>query len=364
MLKTLTKDPVILYFYPFGSTKYENLEQYHCNGDGTGLVLLCYDQEPITDYVRDTFDKIRDHFKHPRPIVLLNTEKNSQTKKILDNYRFIDSYYFFHIFAAADWYRGYQFCADLIEPKKRKISKKYITFNRITGNSRAYRSIFVSELVKNNLLEYGHVSYSDNCPEHGHYTSSILDLIKKHNVSEDLINETISYLNQIEFPLRVDHKDSAQIPNGSQTIDAISELMESFLYVVTETCFWESKEHLTEKIFRPIVTRHPFVLIGCANNLAYLKRYGFKTFDRWWDESYDTIEDPIERIKAVVKIIHSICQMSTEDLQKMLNGMQHILDYNYNLFYSKEFIDRAWDELTTNLRDAIPQHLLLSLEEI
>jgi hypothetical protein len=131
--------------------------------------------------------------------------------------------------------------------------------------------------------------------------------------------------------------------------------MESFLHVVTETCFWEQKKHLTEKIFKPIVARQPFVLLGCPNNLAYLKSYGFKTFDAWWDESYDQIEDPVERIKAVVQIIYHIRRISNEKLEDMLKEMNDILEYNYQLFYSKEFINNAWQELETNLTQAIAQ---------
>ena len=294
---------------------------------------------------------------HDRSIILLNTETNSEVKnQLLKQFKFGDCTYFFHIFAAVDWYRGYQQCADLTVPTKRKINKKFITFNRITGNSRAYRSLFVAELIKNNLLEHGHVSYSENCPEHGHYSTSIYELVEKHNVSADYILECKAILDSIPFPLRIDFKETALIPNGSQTLNAIPEMMESFLHVVTETCFWETKDHLTEKIFKPIVARQPFVLLGCANNLKYLKSYGFKTFDSWWDESYDQIEDPVERIQAIVKIIKYICSMSAEELEAMLQGMNYVLDYNYNLFYSKDFIQREWDNLKQSLIQAVVQH--------
>ena len=312
---------------------------------------------------------VRQNYGPTRNIILLNTESNSITKNIIKKYDFEDCYYFFHIFAAADWYRGYQYCVDLIPPEKRTIKKKYITFNRIIGKSRVYRSFFIAELAKNNLIDQGYVSYSDVCPEHGHYESHLFDSITNYNISAEYINEVKYHLSKLQYPLRIDFKNEPLIPNGSQTIDAIPELMESFLHVVTETCFWETKDHLTEKIFKPIVARQPFVLLGCANNLKYLKRYGFKTFDAWWDESYDSIEDPIQRIQAVVQVIKNICLMSESDLQDMLHGMKYVLQHNYDLFYSKEFIDNAWEELTTNIKSAInklavPQRVLLNYEEI
>ena len=47
--------------------------------------------------------------------------------------------------------------------------------------------------------------------------------------------------------------------------------------------------------------------------------------------------------------------MSDDDLTAMLRSMQHVLDYNYNRFYSKEFIDYCWNELVENLNSSLAQ---------
>ena len=339
--------------HPFGSTQIENLEELNSN---RGPVILCYDQEPLLlEYNRSLFQLIKWKYKRKRsPIILLNTERTSQIKnQIINELGFIDCNYFFHGLAAADWYRGYQYHNALVEPNHRTIKKKYITFNRLTGGARAYRSFLVAELAKHNLLDHGYVSYSDVCPEHGHYEHNILATVGERNISADYVIRARYALDRINYPLRIDNE--GVIPNGSHNIGPISKLTESFLHIVTETCYWDDKTHLTEKIFKPIVARQPFVLLGCANNLQYLRSYGFKTFDAWWDESYDTITDPIERLQAVVKIIIEICSMSDEDLTAMLHGMQHVLNYNYNRFYSKEFINHCWNELTENLEQSLAQ---------
>jgi hypothetical protein len=352
---TIVTQSSLIYLHPFGSTQPENIEALQ-NG-GYGPLIIAYDQEPLIEHYNSyLFSYINDNFKddsgRSRPIILLNTEKYSEAKDdILKKFNYTDVNYFFHIFAAADWYRGYQYSAALTAPAQRKITKKYITFNRITGNARSYRSFLVAELAKNNLLEHGHVSYSDICPVHGKYQESILYAVDQYKIDPNYANDVIKTLNTINFPLRID--SGKNIPNGSQTIGPVSELMESFLHVVTETCFWDRRTHLTEKIFKPIVARQPFVLLGCANNLQYLRSYGFKTFDSWWDESYDRIEDPVLRLQAVVKIIDEICNLSDADLEAMLRGMKYVLDYNYELFYSKEFIQKAWCELTDNLKAAL-----------
>jgi len=391
-IKSLGINATLMYLYPHGSTKTDNIEILHSESNFDYLIL-CFDQEPlILNYNSSLFEYVKE-FNHSMPIVnaasiinapisyysnvfndyvtvdsetisngivkkipmvLLNTEKHSQEKNnILNKFDFIDCNYFFHVFAAADWYRGYQYCTELIPPSQRTIKKKYITFNRLTGGARAYRSFLVAELAKHNLLDQGYVSYSDVCPEYGHYEHNILATVGERKISADYVIRARYALDRIKYPLRIDNE--GDIPNGSQTLGSVSALIESFLHVVTETCYWDEKTHLTEKIFKPIVARQPFVLLGCVNNLKYLRSYGFKTFDCWWDESYDSITDPIERLQAVVKIINDICAMSNDDLTAMLRAMQHVLDYNYNRFYSKEFIDYCWNELTENLQQSLVQ---------
>lgn len=288
------------------------------------------------------------------PTILLNTEKESEEKdKLLSHFGYVDCYYFFHGLAAADWYRGYEHYS-FIPINQRKIRKKFITYNRITGNSRIYRLFFVSSLFRKNLTKFGNISFSKKCPAHGDLKQYVVLAAKNYNLGVSECQNTLNILDHL-CELRIDTPTDEPINNYSFDIGPIPESMESFLHVVTETCFWETKKHLTEKIFKPIVLKQPFVLLGCKDNLAYLKEYGFQTFDRWWDESYDKCDDPLQRIAMVVDIIENICKKSDEELQDMLLEMQEVLDHNFNRFYSKDFIKDILTELTTNLQSAIVQ---------
>jgi hypothetical protein len=265
-------------------------------------------------------------------------------------------YYFHHAFAAHDWYRGYRYDARLVDPENRKLKKKFITFNRITSATRVYRTLLISELQKHNLLEHGHVSYSDVCPVNGcDYVRNLADARETGLITQDTVRETVDTLRNVSMPLRIDYTDQQFIPNGSFELSAIAQTQESFCYLVTETCYWERKHHLTEKIFKPIVGKMPFVLVGPAHNLKYLREYGFKTFSPWIDESYDDIEDPILRMKAIGETMHKICSMSDADLEALLVELTPTLEHNYNLFYSNEFLDHCWDELVTNIRAAVSE---------
>jgi hypothetical protein len=387
--------PKIAYFFPFGSTTISQLELV--GPANPNIFFLCYDQEPLNyNYNFETFsqyDKLtvfanksqsqikevtqysqywKDDIslkytslinKEKIPTILLNTEKDSDEKnKILNKFNYVDCYYFYHALAAVDWFRGNQFCSEIIPIKKRKIQKKFITFNRITGNSRIYRAFFVSKLSQQNLLDSGHISFSSRCPVHGNLQSSIIKSVKQFNLDKNFVSQELDYIANLPN-LRIDSDHDTPIKNSSFTLGPIQKSMESFVHVVTETCFWERKKHLTEKIFKPIALKQPFLLLGCADNLAYLKEYGFKTFDRWWDESYDKCQDPIKRIDMVVDIVKNLSKLSNHDLENILHDMEEVLEYNFQLFYSQQFVNHIWNELQINLDAAIVQASAQTFQE-
>jgi len=125
-------------------------------------------------------------------------------------------------------------------------------------------------------------------------------------------------------------------------------------HIVTETVYFQPKLHLTEKIFKPIVSQKPFILVGAPGNLAYLKSYGFQTFDRWIDESYDQEQDHYIRIEKITTEIVRLCAMSHVQLTTMHEEMKSILLYNYQHFYTT-FKDQLVDELVDNFSQVLQE---------
>jgi len=108
----------------------------------------------------------------------------------------------------------------------------------------------------------------------------------------------------------------------------------SFLHIVVESFF--SKENtlgrkfFSEKIFRATNSCQPFLVIGTHNYLKEFKQLGFKTFNKWWDESYDKIENDEERLSAVFKIIENLNKLSLNELKKMYLEMLPIIEHNFD----------------------------------
>jgi hypothetical protein len=209
-------------------------------------------------------------------------------------------------------------------------------------------------LHQRGILDQGYVSYSDVCPDNNQdYVQNLTHAQEQGLINTSQLTQAINNIAQCPMPLRVDYQNETFIPNHSFQLGGVEQSQESFCYLVTETCFWEQKKHLTEKIFKPIISRMPFVLVGPAHNLKYLREYGFKTFSNWIDESYDDIEDPIKRLHAIGETMSKLCSYSEQELYDILQEMAPTLEHNYNRFYSNEFLDYCWAELQTNLTQVV-----------
>ena len=91
-----------------------------------------------------------------------------------------------------------------------------------------------------------------------------------------------------------------------------------------ETLFDDDRLQLTEKSLRPIACGQPFILAATHGSLQYLQNYGFKTFNDVFDESYDQIEDPVKRLKAIVALMVQISQWTDDVRSYKINQLQQI----------------------------------------
>lgn len=104
-----------------------------------------------------------------------------------------------------------------------------------------------------------------------------------------------------------------------------------FVDIVCETRVVGNVFFVTEKTWRCIVARRPFIIVGPTNFLTNLKRLGFQTFNEFWNEGYDEYP-PSHRINEIEILIHILADKSITELHKMLEKMQPILEHNYNVF--------------------------------
>ena len=104
-----------------------------------------------------------------------------------------------------------------------------------------------------------------------------------------------------------------------------------FVDIIAQTYCTGNTFYLDEKLWRPIMTKTPFIVQGPQNFIENFKRLGFKTFDQWWSEGYS--EDPSNHQPyEILSIVNALSKLTIDELSRMYNGMKPVLDHNYNRF--------------------------------
>lgn len=349
-----------VHFYPFGtyqntlflSNEFDTAQNqtpfiwdHNWQADKTFVHCYFFDQEPLYNYTTSILEKSMlapEQFTGSRRINILATSEYSELKTQLIKQRgFYDWYYFFHGFAALDWYRDFQYVSG---NSFNRFNKVFICYNHLTTNLRSYRLHLVANLIDQDLVKHGSVSLF-----HTGWQETIQDA---NNPLDNRARVKIyKALKNITEPLTID----TDTPTGAlSAIVKLDDLTGALFHVVTETIYFDNKLHLTEKVFKPIVAKRPFFLVAAPGNLAYLKRYGFKTFDRWIDESYDLETDHYIRIEKITQELARLCAMSSNELKQMHSEMQEVLEYNFTHFYTT-FKDLIVDELVDNYSSILNQ---------
>lgn len=111
---------------------------------------------------------------------------------------------------------------------------------------------------------------------------------------------------------------------------------DTYFSVVSETCFDTDKTFRTEKIWKPILMKHPFVVVSNPGYLAQLRNLGFRTFESIWCEAYDLEQDHDLRLDQLVKLIQHLCESDLPSIAQQCrdiceHNQQHLLRYQQQL---------------------------------
>jgi len=357
-------DCVLIYrFWPHGSKNIENLNPLDptlCWVDRKiSPMIWCNDQEPLNYefYVGQTQNFVDNNnkltlllksFNLDRTIKNLNYQENIFEKNLLlhsekqspnlkkyqlDN-ELIPVYYWSHAVIARDWFRYAKH-----ETFQKCTKKTFLIYNRSWSGTREYRLRFSDLLIERNLI--------DQCQTNNNPVDTDLNI---HYTDHKFNNPTWKPTNILEnflLPTTADATSSADFNTADYNATDIE--------VVLETLFDDDRLHLTEKSLRPIACGQPFILASTCGSLEYLRGYGFKTFDTIWDESYDQIANPEERLTAILNLMQQISTWDESIKKNKLAQAQEVADYNQQWFFSQNFFDLVINELKTNLKLAFEE---------
>ena len=199
----------------------------------------------------------------------------------------------------------------------------------IRNCNRDHRKAIASYFQHNNLWNNNNISFLKNSYSNKSIPNKILPQ-KYWNSCSELDN-----LPMVEI-------DTQNIQNKENFNTSFTSnwkhYQETFLSIVSETLYLPDNitpfecNFFSEKICKPLVNLHPFILMSTPYSLQKLRKFGFKTFDGFIDESYDNEKSHLKRMQMIFDELDKFRNKSDEELKDWWKEILPILEHNQKTF--------------------------------
>ena len=214
-------------------------------------------------------------------------------------------------------------------------SRKFVNLNR---RWRLHRPAFVALLAAHQLLDQGYVSLAEHWDTGYCFTWDLYwNQCQRRHPQLKLLDKTAVFNST---PLTVDGLDPRINPTWA---DQASNWIyrDCYFSIVSETNYYSPESRfLTEKTFKTVLHRHPFILLSRPNTLTVFKEKGYRTFDPWINEAYDQELDDDKRMQMVLAETQRLCSLTRAELDKFRAATVQICDYNYQVLMAKTEFNR------------------------
>ena len=166
--------------------------------------------------------------------------------------------------------------------------------------------------------------------------------IKLYNklLKENVLSNSLYTFLGLDKPVRLtqEHElpwvDAKNYPRYGMDQDITEQpYVDTVCSLVSETNDNDTDVFMTEKIWKPIMAQHVFVVHGNHLYLQKLREMGFKTFSSYFDESYDLENDRDKKIDKIVSLCKKLKEVDWQDIYRQTIALRQ---HNYNTFFNKE----------------------------
>ncbi len=206
--------------------------------------------------------------------------------------------------------------------------KLLLMWNRRYRSHRIALSLF---LEQQNLIERSLISFSDKEIERPIATfRNSVDTSTVSYLFPDIQQETLNRFAD-KLPLIIDGETNINQMCEDRGNISRTYYQKTLVSIITETNFDQSEVTLTEKSYKPVKEKHPFIIVGAPGAIKGMRDAGFQTFNEFWDETYDEITGAPQRMAAIMQVIDDISKWDHDKILDFRRRVKPILDYNFNV---------------------------------
>ncbi len=199
----------------------------------------------------------------------------------------------------------------------------------------AHRLFFLLRLLRDGLWNEGHISLGSLYEFDGRTVNRGQFLKRVHAMPElrGPLGELLPLLDRLEAMSPRYLGVQTPAPGGPSLKDLIfpsmfAEYADSWFSLVIETDVSDRLHRITEKPFKPLLSLHPFIVLGSCGSLRLIREFGFQTFGELFDESYDQEPDMRTRLEMVYEQLVRLCRMDEDDLARACQAAAGAVVFN------------------------------------
>lgn len=215
--------------------------------------------------------------------------------------------------------------------------RKFLCLNR---NVKPHRIWLYYAMVKQDMLEQGHVSYhlpKLNVKDYNMLCSG--DWVLKRIPPK--LHDDFKLVNARKmYPRLLDRLDHVSIINYGNEISAY--YADSLVSIVTESD--ATKNFLTEKTYKAIANLHPFFIIGNPDQHTVLRSRGYYTFEEMF--GVDVVEDYESAVQMLTHLKNTEISALKRNIEK--NYLDKLV-HNHNNFFKRKI---TWTTIVQEILNA------------
>ena len=214
-------------------------------------------------------------------------------------------------------------------------------FSLLSRNYHSWRLASVIKLIESDVLKDFNYSFHNYLP----YQDKIvtLDEVKQDVVSEGFsVNDKIlSWINGLPYDVGTRYDKWDNVTYDTILSSDFHFLIESHHDAYLFKIYLAFKENYgindfspafpTEKTWKCIASKKPFIVATTPFFLKGIKQLGFKTFSPFIDETYDEIVDNKQRLDMAVDESIRISKLPIDEYNQILINCKDICEYNYDM---------------------------------
>ena len=227
-------------------------------------------------------------------------------------------------------------------------------FASLNRKPRPARSLMQYSIVQNNLKK--HALMSQQKFTMNNFPNFLFHASQSHDY-KDSITQIRSWALQ-ELPYVIERPDFDEDWCAFGPFENISH--QTLFQLVNETLVeGENNSSLfySEKTFKPIRCFQPFIIYGQSGANRYLKEIGYRTYEDWFDLSFDNEEDPHLRRCMILSVLKDTCQylnsLSREQQIEWKFKNHETLIHNYNVFRNHVYSTQKFKKLVSDLESSL-----------